>query len=212
MAENNIYVDKNHNQQSIKDAQFKEVAAPTFEGHETRTISTRQILLGGVVKTYAFLSDLAQDPVQLAGSLDASGGNLPAGAGIVPGYKYVVTVGGTIAGIQGDDTLSNGDMLLFIGGSPDDAADATQWVGVQQNQNDAKVGAGDFQRITVALAANTPLTAIATTLTDVHSINIYNSAGEEIELKVSKTANLNERVLESNIALVGVVVEFGGIL
>lgn len=32
MAENNIYVDKNHNQQSMKDAQFKLVAVPTFEG------------------------------------------------------------------------------------------------------------------------------------------------------------------------------------
>lgn len=69
-----------------------------------------------------------------------------------------------------------------------------------------------FERQTVNLAANTPLTITAANVTDIHSIQVYDAAGEMIDLRIAKGGvGANQRIIESNIAESGVVVEITGV-
>jgi len=48
---------------------------------------------------------------------------------ILPGQMVLITVGGTIAGIDGADTLSGGDLLFYLGGG---VTTASNWHGISR--------------------------------------------------------------------------------
>lgn len=68
-----------------------------------------------------------------------------------------------------------------------------------------------FDRQTVSLIANTPLTISSASVSDIHSIQAYDSSGEMITLRVAKSANANERIVESNVSLTDVLIEIVGV-
>lgn len=71
------------------------------------------------------------------GGFSAAAGAIPSAAtvtlrpndALVPGQFVLITVGGTIAGIDGADTLAPGDLLFYLGG---DAAVAASWHGISR--------------------------------------------------------------------------------
>jgi hypothetical protein len=71
------------------------------------------------------------------GGFSAASGSLPASAtvterpnaAILPGHFVLVTVGGTISGIDGADTLAGGDLLFYLGGG---ASTASNWHGISR--------------------------------------------------------------------------------
>ena len=71
------------------------------------------------------------------GGFSAATGSLPSAATVtirpndplVPGQFVLVTTGGTIAGVDGADALSGGDLLFYLGG---DAAVAGSWHGISR--------------------------------------------------------------------------------
>lgn len=226
MADKKYYSNIDLNQSSvIKNGGFELIAGDPVspvEGQEwcdtTTTPPTRKVFKNGVIEVYAFRSyvDTEIDKIsRYQGSYDASGGGLPAVGDktqgdltqLVAGDTWTVSVAGTITGIQGDDVLSVGDELKYLGGV---VTDPNSWLGIQRNLDDALLGTTKADRQTVNLVAATGLTVASSTVSDIHSIHVYDSTGAEIEVCVEKTANPNERVLTSNANLTNVVVELVG--
>lgn len=152
---------------------------------------------------------------RLQGAFSAAPGLLPTASNktqgdltqVIPGDYWIISTGGTIVGIQGDDTLSTGDKLQYVGGG---AATAANWVGIQTNLNDSLIGNVTGEKQTVSLTANTPLAVNAATITNIHSIQIYTSAGDEIIIDIQKLGGANQRTITSKKTLTGVVVELLG--
>jgi hypothetical protein len=71
------------------------------------------------------------------GGFSAATGSLPTpatvterpNAAILPGHFVLLTVGGTIAGIDGADILAGGDLLFYLGGG---ASTASNWHGISR--------------------------------------------------------------------------------
>jgi len=97
--------------------------------------------------------------------------------------------------------------LKFVGTLP---ANPAHWIGIQRNLNDTLIGNAKTERQTVNLVANTPLTVSAAVITDVHSVQVFNSAGKEIIVEVDRSGLANQRILLSKRSLTGVVVELLG--
>lgn len=152
---------------------------------------------------------------QIQGAFDASGGLLPVAGDktqgdlttIKKGDYWIITVAGTIAGIEGSDVLAVGDIIQFFGSNPATAGD---WVGIQRNIDDTVLGNARTERQTVNLVANTPLNVNAATLTDIFSVQTYDSTGEEIIVSVKKLGPANQVTLESKKSLTGVDVDLVG--
>jgi hypothetical protein len=152
---------------------------------------------------------------QIQGGFSAVAGLLPTAGDktqgdltqIKKGDYWVITAAGTIAGIEGSDVLSVGDIIQFYGSNPATAAD---WLGIQRNLDDTLVGNAKTERQTVNLVANTPLNVNAATLSDIFSVQTYNSAGEEIIVSISKLGPANQVTLESKKSLTGVAVDLIG--
>lgn len=178
----------------------------------------RKVQANGQTETYAFQSWVLQQINslgQLQTGFSAAGGSLPVPAdkvngdlaAIQTGDSWIITAAGTITGIQGSDELSSGDKLQFLSGDPTVAAN---WVGIQRNLDDALLGNVVTDRQTDNLVANTGLTVSSSIVSDIHSVQIYDSAGKSIEVCVEKTANPNQRVLTSVANLTGITIELTG--
>lgn len=107
------------------------------------------------------------------GAIDLSAGALPTAAkatvrpndALSSGNFFVVSVGGTLAGIGGEDKLNNSDLIFLIG---TDAALASNWVGISRS-----LDVSPFQiRESVTLAS---LAANAATLVKPTSIKTISS-------------------------------------
>ena len=224
MASKKYYVDLDLLQASeLKQAKFEQLASDPVapvEGQEwgNTTDDKRRTVSGGVTETYAYESYVLEQINALGrsqGGFSAAPGLLPTAAdktagdlsNLQPGDYWVINNGGTITGIQGDDVLSIGDKIEYLNGDP---TIANNWVGIQTNLDDNLLGNVVADRQVVNLVASTPLTISSSTVADVHSVQVYDSSGEEIEVCVLKTANANERDIESNISLTGVIVELLG--
>jgi len=155
---------------------------------------------------------------QIQGGFSAVAGLLPTAANktqgdlttIKKGDYWVITAAGTIAGITGlTGVLNVGDLIQFYGSTP---ATASDWIGIQRNLNDALVGNSKTERQTVNLVANTPLAVNAATITDIMSIQTYDSLGSLIVVQIEKLGGANQRTLTSKKSLTGVVVELIGAL
>lgn len=168
-----------------------------------------------VIASKAWVTSEINKLERIQGSFDASPGLLPVAGDkiqgdltqIVAGDYWIVSVAGTIAGIGGSDVLDIGDKLQYVGGG---AATPANWVGIQTNLNDSNIGNVKGEKQTVALVANTPLAVNAATIANIHSIQIYNSAGAEIIVDIEKLGGANQRTLTSKKSLTGVVVEMTG--
>lgn len=177
-----------------------------YDGTAIQTIADRQ-----------WVTDSINALGQCQGVFSALAGSLPTAANktqgdltsVKKGDYWVVSVAGTIAGIGGADELSVGDIIQFFGTTPATAAD---WLGVERNLNDSLVGNMVGEKQTVTLVANTPLNVNAASITNVHSIQVYNSAGDEIILDIQKLGGNNQRTLTSKKALANIVVEMTGTL
>jgi hypothetical protein len=175
-----------------------------YDGAAVKVIATKDYVISEINKLE-----------RIQGSFDASGGLLPVAgdkiAGdltqIVAGDYWIISVGGTIAGIGGDDVLAIGDKLQYVGGG---AGTAANWVGIQTNLNDSNIGNVKGEKQTVALVANVPLAVNAASIASIHSVQVYNSAGTEIIVDIQKLGGANQRTLTSKKSLTGVVVELLG--
>jgi len=224
MANKKFYTDIDLTQSSsIKNGGFEILATDPVspvEGQEwcNSTDGKRKIFKGGVVREYIFQTDLTtaiNSLGQLQGAYDANPGALPTIAdktqgdltALVAGDSWVISNAGTLTGIQGDDVLSPGDKIQYLGGTP---TDANNWVGIQTNLDESKVGNVAADRQTVNLVAATGLTVSSSSIADIHSVQVYDATGALVEVCIEKNANSNERVITSNANLTGVTVELTG--
>lgn len=217
-VETDLIFNGNEAQQVSMEKVATDPATPT-DGQEwlNTTSKKRKFYDGTATQIYASESYVTTEINKLEriqGSYDASTGLLPTAANkiagdlttVVAGDYWIVSVAGTIAGIGGDDVLAVGDKLQYVGGG---AATAANWVGIQTNLNDANIGNVKKERQTVNLVAGTPLTVTAASISDIHSVQVYNSAGDEIILDVEK-GTANQRILTSRRSLTGVIVDLLG--
>jgi len=167
-----------------------------------------------IVANEAYVQSQVQQIGQTQGAFDASPGLLPVVGDLIDGDTVIrrgdywdISVAGTIAGIGGADELSIGDVLKFVGTNP---ATPAHWIGIQRNLNDTLIGNAKTERQTVALVANTPLTVSASTISDVFSVQVYNSAGVELIIDIEKGGSANQRILTSKKSLTGVIVDMVG--
>lgn len=167
-----------------------------------------------IIADETYVQTIVQQIGQSQGAFDASPGLLPVVGDLIDGDTVIrrgdywdISVAGTIAGIGGADELSIGDVLKFVGTAP---ANPAHWIGIQRNLNDTLIGNAKTERQTVALVANVPLTVSAATISDVFSIQVYNSAGAEIIIDIEKGLTPNARILTSKKSLTGVIVDLIG--
>ena len=149
---------------------------------------------------------------QIGSGVDELGVSLSTVASIQAGDTWVITTPGTIVGIEGDDVLSNGDLLMAL---TDGAAVAANFVGINMNIND-NASQVKTATLTAPLVAATPLSFAAVmaavtpvALTDIKSVQVINDAnGEDITdgLRVDWTAT----EVESNIAIASVTISIIG--
>jgi hypothetical protein len=168
-----------------------------------------------VVASQAWVTSQINALGQIQGGFDASSGLLPVAGDktqgdlttIKKGDFWIITTAGTIAGIEGSDVLSIGDIIQFFGSTPATAAD---WVGIQRNIDDSVLGDIISERQTVNLVANTPLNVNAASITDIFSVQTYDSTGEEIVVSLKKLGPANQITLESKKSLTNVAVDLLG--
>ena len=168
-----------------------------------------------VVATQAWVTSQINALGQCQGSFSAVPGALPVVGdkttgdltAIKKGDFWVISAAGTIAGIGGDDELSIGDIIQFVGSNPATAAD---WLGIQRNVNDAVIGNVKSEEQTVNLVANTPLTVTAATLSKIFSVVTINSTGDRIETDQAFTGTNAQVILTSKKSLTGVKVRLLG--
>lgn len=220
-----IYVDIDLNGNEIKNMRLEQLAAdPTgldlYSGRAWYNTTTNEVkyydgTVVQVVASKAYVISEINKLERLQGAYDASSGLLPTAANktqgdltqLVAGDYWIISVAGTIAGIRGDDVLSIGDKLQYLGGG---AGVANNWVGIQTNLNDSLIGNQTGEKQTVNLVANTPLNVNAATISNIHSVQTYDSAGKLIIVDVEKLGGNNQRTLTSKKSLTGVVVELIG--
>jgi hypothetical protein len=208
---------------TINQGGFEKVAgnpSAPVDGQEwyDTTDDKRKVRVDTTTETYAFESWVVEEINKLEriqGSFSAAAGLLPTSANkingdltqIVPGDYWIISTAGTIAGIVGADQLSVGDKLQYVGGG---VSTASNWVGIQTNLNDDDLGGVKSERQTVNLVANTPLTVTAAVIADIHSVQVFNSAGLEIVVGIDRSGAANTRILTSKRTLSNVVVELLG--
>lgn len=168
---------------------------------------------GTNVKQVAWLSDLSEFS-RYRGTWDAStgiptaaGSTISPGTAIEAGDRWLVTTGGTIAGLVGEsDTLVAGD---FIVATADAAAAAANFAGIQSNVDTNGLVYEETQLL-AALPADTATVVNFTTLTNIRNFEVYNgTAPIKHALVATRTAG-NQITLQSSIALTNLSVEAHG--
>lgn len=212
MSVKNFHVHADFNGSEIRNVSLEKLTTdPTgsnlFEGRVwiNTNENVEKVYINGQVKVLAFLGDV-QSTGNFVGTIDASGGLPTNGSGsdgsIRAGDMWVVTVAGTLVGIIGDDVLDVGDLLLATTDAPSNAG---QWVGIQSNLNLGSALAVTEELTGLTFVAGTPL-SIPTTLTQVFSIQFFDSDNEQIELFWDVVA----QEATSNTALTGVFARIVG--
>ena len=223
-----IVTDITLNKNEVQDVSFEKLAAhPTgaglYQGRFWQLTTSTKIYYydGTAIQTFsseAFVTSAIAALGQIQGGFSALAGSLPTAANktqgdlttIKKGDFWVITTAGTIAGITGASGVLNvGDLIQFYGSNP---ATASDWLGIERNLNDALVGNVTGEKQTVNLVANTPLNVNAATISNIHSIQAYDSSGNEILMDIQKLGGNNQRTLTSKKSLTNVVVELTGTL
>ena len=167
MSDKNKYVHENHNGQEIRNVSHEVmttgviaalVGADLYEGRIVHNSTTghMNIYAGGLWYEVANTSDL-NDFEKVRDTFDASGGATPDGvtatqigsgvdnlgvalgtaASLQKGDRWVISTAGTIVGIQGDDVLAIGDIIMCL---VDGSTTATDWIGINQNIDENLLG------------------------------------------------------------------------
>ena len=151
--ENQIFVHKNHNKQEIRNVSTEQLAAHPAGGdlYEGRiwSLNTDDRLYryaGGTVTQIAEIADMNKFgifvgvhdastgiPTSGGSGVDSEGAPLAGTASIQSGDYWRVSVAGTIVGIEGNDNLSIGDLIIS---TVDGATAANEFLGVQKNLDD----------------------------------------------------------------------------
>jgi hypothetical protein len=219
-----FHVDINLDQNELKNVVVDKVSSDpgspvTGQFWYNTTVNKLKYFDGTVVRIIAsedYVTTAINQLGQIQGPFDASPGLLPVAADktqgdlttIHKGDYWIITVAGTIAGIQGSDVLEIGDVVQFYGTTP---ATASDWIGIQRNVDDGVLSTTVCEKQTVTLVANTPLNVNAASISNIHSIQVYNSAGDLIVVDIEKNGGNNQRTLTSKKALTNIVVEMIGI-
>jgi len=155
---------------------------------------------------------------QIGSGVDELGVPLTTAASLQKGDFWIVSVAGVIAGIQGNDTLHVGDLLMC---TVDGSTTASDWIGIQMNVNDLSLGSGGGSGVfavtkTAALVAATPLSfaaemaaAVPVAMTTIRSVQVIEDAtGEDITsgLRIDWTA----QEVEANVAVASVTITILG--
>ncbi len=222
-----FYTDIAMNQSEIQDVSIEKLAAdPTggdlYEGRIWENSTSKLIKWYDgtsvqVIADRAWVTAQINSLGQIQGGFSALPGALPVAGdktqgdltAIKKGDFWVVTTAGSIAGISGGSPdLAIGDIIQFFGTVP---ATASHWLGIQRNFDDASaVGTVVAEKQTVSVVANTPLAVNAATVSNIHSIQIYDSAGALIVMDVEKLGGNAQRTLTSKKSLSNIVVEITG--
>lgn len=141
------------------------------------------------------------------GTHDASGGLFPTPpANTKAGDKWLISVGGTL---PNGDVAEPGDLLFALVDDPDPLNNA-HWQLIEGNANLPSTGVATCERQTANLVADTPLTITAANMASVESIQVFDSAGNQIEVCVEDGAGADEKILTSCTALSNVSVRMLG--
>lgn len=217
-----VHTDLNMDGNELRNVSFEKLASdpvsPVAGQYWYNTTSGKAKFYDGatthIIADEAYVQSQIQQIGQSQGAFDASPGLLPTVVNLIDGDTVIrrgdywdISVAGTIAGIGGADELAIGDVLKFVGTNP---ATPAHWIGIQRNINDTLLGDVKGERQTVALTANVPLTVTAATIANLYSVQVYNSANQEIILDVERGVGLNQRILTSKKSLTGVIVELMG--
>lgn len=132
-----LYNDLDLQSLSIKNAKLGVGTAAPTAANSIQARSNRVEFHNGTGPVFLATLDDVSGATSFRGGYDASGGALPTAATVTrnantpltAGQFVLITVGGTIAGIGGADTLASGDMLWYLGS---DAAVAASWYGVSR--------------------------------------------------------------------------------
>ncbi len=207
MAEKNLYVDLDLNEQSLLNAKVQPVATDPASPAAGRVwhnnVNGRLAWSDGTnIRYAAHLDDLEQLSAYV-GAHDASGGIPSAGSGeagaIRAGDRWYASVAGTIVGVIGSDVIEVGDMIVA---TVDGAAAAADFLVIQTNIDVSALPSTEVLTL-ASLPANTA-TAIGTGFTTLHSVQVWDSANEDITSGV--VVDRAARDLESNVALTGLTV------
>lgn len=215
MATKNIYVNQDFNKQEIQNVSIEKLANdPSGLGLYAgriwvNTTDLRTKWYDGVaIHTLAHKSDLEAFGA-LVSLHDASTGIPTVGSGdagaIRKGDYWIISVGGTITGLSGNSAILQAGDLIYA--AVDGASAAASFYGVQANLN-LPGNIAQAEIVTLAtLTANTA-TAIPTTFTNnVYSVQVFNSANEDITsgLHINSTNQIT-----SNVALTGLTIRVIG--
>lgn len=168
---------------------------------------------GGTVETVAWLTDL-QRYWRNRGTYGV-GGRLPTpadarkltGQPIEEYDTFLISNPITIPGIQGDQDLGRGGLLIFVGGDPLDVNSADQWLGID---DDAAPVTLQYEEQTTDLAADTPKILTATMVTDIKDIVVRDATNLDISSQLVISFNGTSATLQSNTGLTGLRVFFHG--
>jgi hypothetical protein len=134
------------------------------------------------------------------GDHDASTG-APAGAGLVAGDSFRITVAGTIAGVTPVATLAPGDLLVARVNTPSGGAD---FFAIEGNLVPSGGGTSDLARYsgTLAFAANTAVNLLTLSgFTTISSVQAHDASGIPVMLKFDGT-NIESEVALSSISVI----------
>lgn len=167
---------------------------------------------GATTQTLVTASDLG-DVMKMRGGFNAGANQRPDQGGtpvsnIEAGNVWIITTGGTLAGIEGDDVLAPGDLLMATSDNPTTAAD---YVGIEMNRNINLARMASFERVTSALAVGNN-TINATALTDVAWAGVLNAAGQQENLIDITRASATSYTIASLSAVAGATVVMFGTL
>lgn len=233
MAKRDIYVDLDLNAQEIQNVSLEKLAATPgvlYAGRTWMNTTDDHIYFvendGVTVVQLANQKDLnkfgsligTHDPAggipdgvtagEIGSGVDEAGVPLAAPNNLQKGDFWIISADGTIAGIQGADELSIGDILMC---TVDGSTTAGDWIGIQMNLNDAALGSIRTATLTAPLVAATPLSfaaamaALTPAITNVRSVSVIEVAtGEDITsgLRIDYTAT----EVESNVAIPSVTI------
>ena len=172
---------------------------------------------GSTVETVAWLSDLTAF-WRNRGSY-ATTGQLPtvADATVKPGDDiksydtFLITGDVNIPGIQGSDDLKLGDLLVFLGGNPEDVTDPNQWVGILQTDATGVVSL-EYEDAVVSLTANTAYSGTAATITNIKDIIVRDPADGNLDITASLVITFDGATytIQSNTDLANLMVSLHG--
>lgn len=178
-----------------------------FEMHDGTTLH-RLATLDDVSSIWrgrgAFGSGVADDtlPVPADATVDP-------GEAFAPYNTFLINDDISIAGIQGDDELTTGDVIVLVDAS--DPTDPANWVGISRNEPTASVGTEIVAGVN--LVADTAFVVTATTLARIDDISIRDTANgnEEISDQLVVLYPTNTTVsLQSSVAISGLTVVLEG--